>query len=67
MVWWIYGNQSKSSPEVFGRCYISRKKQDLIEHAKKNNASNKVLETLENIPDKEYTRAEDVNKEFQIK
>jgi hypothetical protein len=43
------------------------KKQDLIEHAKKNNASNKVLETLENIPDKEYTRAEDVNKEFQIK
>lgn len=43
------------------------KKQDLIEHAKKNNASNKVLETLENIPDKEYTKAEDVNKEFQIK
>ncbi|MDW5550379.1 DUF2795 domain-containing protein [Methanosarcina sp.] len=67
MVWWIYGNQSKSSSKVFEKCNISCKKQDLIENAKKNNASNKVLETLENIPDKEYTRAEDVNKEFQIK
>lgn len=50
--------------KFLGDVIYPAKKQDLIEHAKKNNASDKVLETLENIPDKEYTRAEDVNKEF---
>jgi hypothetical protein len=40
------------------------KKQDLIEHAKKNNASNEVLEDLNKIPDKEYTNAADVSREF---
>ncbi len=39
------------------------KKQDLIEHAKKHNASNEVLQDLDKIPDKEYTNAADVSKE----
>ena len=43
------------------------KKHDLIEHAKKHGASNKVLEVLESLPDKEYTNATDVSKEFKGK
>lgn len=41
------------------------KKQDLIEHAKKHNASNEVLQDLDKIPDKEYTNAADVSKELK--
>lgn len=41
------------------------KKQDLIEHAKKHNASNEVLQDLEKLPDKEYTNAADVSREFK--
>jgi len=40
------------------------KKKDLIQHAKKHKASNKVIEVLEGLPDKEYTNAVDVSKEF---
>ncbi len=40
-------------------------KQDLIEHAKKHGASSDVLEDLENLPEKEYTNAADVSKEFK--
>jgi len=41
------------------------KKQGLIEHAKKHGASSDVLKDLENLPDKEYTNAADVSKEFK--
>lgn len=41
------------------------KKQDLIEHAKKHNASNEVLQDLNNLSDKEYTNAADVSREFK--
>lgn len=43
------------------------KKQDLIEHAKKNNASKEVMEVLQSLPEKEYTNAADVSKEFSGK
>lgn len=41
------------------------KKRDLIEHAKKHHASNEVLQDLNNLPDKEYTNAADVSREFK--
>lgn len=41
------------------------KKQELIEHAKKNKASNEVLQDLEKLPEKQYTNAADVSKEFK--
>ena len=40
------------------------KKQDLIEQAKKHNASNEVLQDLNKIPDKEYSSFDDVSKEY---
>ena len=40
-------------------------KNDLIQHAKKHEASDKVLEVLESLTDKEYTNARDVSKEFK--
>ncbi|MGB9929800.1 MAG: DUF2795 domain-containing protein [Methanosarcina sp.] len=43
------------------------KKEALIEHAKKNHASNEILQMLENIPDKEYTGAEEISREFEGK
>jgi hypothetical protein len=43
------------------------RKQGLIEHAKKHNASDEVLQVLESLPDKEYTNAADVSKEFSGK
>jgi hypothetical protein len=42
-------------------------KKDLIKHAKKRDASDKVIEVLEELPDKEYTNAADVSKEFEGK
>lgn len=39
-------------------------KKQLIEHAKKHDASHKVIEVLEDLPDKEYANAADVSKEF---
>ncbi|WP_240664403.1 DUF2795 domain-containing protein [Methanosarcina sp. MSH10X1] len=40
-------------------------KEQLIQHAKKHKASNEVLEDLQDIPEKEYTNAADVSKEFK--
>jgi Protein of unknown function (DUF2795) len=42
-------------------------KKDLIQHAKKRGASDKVLAVLESLPDKEYANATDVSKEFKGK
>lgn len=63
-MWGIYANKSSSSSEILKGIDYLAKKQDLIEHAKKNNASNEVLEDLNKIPDKEYTNAADVSREF---
>ncbi|MGB9930017.1 MAG: DUF2795 domain-containing protein [Methanosarcina sp.] len=40
-------------------------KKDLIEHARKHKANDKVMEVLEDLPEKEYTNAVDVSKEFK--
>ena len=40
------------------------KKQDLIEGAKKHNASNEILQDLDKIVDKEYASFDEVSKEF---
>ena len=42
-------------------------KKDLILHAKKRGASEKVLAVLESLPDKEYTNAISVSQEFKGK
>jgi hypothetical protein len=42
-------------------------KKQLIEHAKKHKASDKVIEVLEELPEKEYTNAAAVSKEFEGK
>jgi Protein of unknown function (DUF2795) len=42
-------------------------KKELIQHAKKHGAGEKVLAALESLPDKEYTNAADVSKEFKGK
>jgi Protein of unknown function (DUF2795) len=42
-------------------------KKDLIQHAKKHGASEKVLAALESLPDKEYTNAVSVSQEFKGK
>lgn len=45
----------------------SVKKQGLIEYAKRHKASGGVIEVLEDLPDKEYSNAADVSKEFEGK
>lgn len=40
-------------------------KEDLVKHAKDRDASDKVMQDIENLPDKEYTSAADVSKEFK--
>jgi Protein of unknown function (DUF2795) len=40
-------------------------KEDLVKHAKDRDASDKVVQDIENLPDKEYTSAADVSKEFK--
>jgi len=42
-------------------------KKDLIKHAKSHKASDKVIKVLEDLPEREYTNAADVSKEFQGK
>ena len=37
-------------------------KEDLVEHARQNNADNEVLETLEDLPEGEYANMADVMK-----
>jgi hypothetical protein len=41
------------------------KKEDLIKHARNRNASDKVMQDINELPDKEYTNAADVSKEFK--
>lgn len=43
------------------------KKQDLIKKAKDNDAPQKVMHVLENLPDKEFESAVDVSREFKGK
>jgi hypothetical protein len=43
------------------------KRKDLIQHAKKHGASSEVIHVLESLPDREYTNAADVSKEFHGK
>lgn len=40
-------------------------KEDLIKHAKGRDASSEVMQDLENLPEKQYTSAADVSKEFK--
>ncbi len=40
-------------------------KKEIIQHAKKHNASKGVLDELERIEDKEYKNAAEVSKEFK--
>jgi hypothetical protein len=40
-------------------------KEKLLQHAKKHQASEDVMRDLEELPDKEYTNAADVSKEFK--
>ena len=40
-------------------------KEDLIKHAKGRDASNEVMQDIENLPEKEYKSAADVSKEFK--
>ena len=42
-------------------------KRDLVEHAKHHDVSKDVLDDLKSLPDKVYTSAADVNKEFEGK
>ena len=42
-------------------------KKVLIQHAKKHGASKEVIQVLESLPEKEYTNAADVRKEFRGK
>ena len=42
-------------------------KKDLIQHAKKRGASEKVLAVLKSLPEKEYTNDADVSKCFEGK
>lgn len=41
------------------------KKEDLVKHAKDRNASDEVMQDINELPDKEYTNAADVSKEFK--
>ncbi|RXA20233.1 DUF2795 domain-containing protein [Methanosarcina sp. MSH10X1] len=40
-------------------------KEQLIQHAKKHEANKKVMQVLEELPDKQYENAADVSKEFK--
>jgi hypothetical protein len=40
-------------------------KEDLVKHAKDRDASDKVMQDIENLPDKEYTSAADVSTGFK--
>jgi len=42
-------------------------KKDLIQHAKKHGAGDKILADLESLPEKEYHSAAEVSKEFKGK
>jgi len=40
-------------------------KKDLVKRAKDNDASNEVMEAINDLPDKQYTNDADVAKEFK--
>ena len=42
------------------------KKQDLINHARKNNTEQEIIQTLEKMPDENYTNMADVFKGVRI-
>jgi hypothetical protein len=42
-------------------------KKDIIQQAKKNGASSDMMQTLEELPDKEYSNAEELSEEIQQK
>lgn len=42
-------------------------KRDLVEHARQHDASKDVLDDIKSLPDKVYTSAASVNKEFENK
>lgn len=42
-------------------------KRDLVEHAKHHDVSKDVIDDIKSLPDKVYTSAEDVNREFEGK
>ncbi|WP_292375650.1 MULTISPECIES: DUF2795 domain-containing protein [unclassified Methanosarcina] len=41
------------------------KKEDLVKHAKDRHASDEVMQDINELPDKDYTNAADVSKEFK--
>lgn len=41
------------------------RKENLIKHAKGRDASKEVMQDIKNLPEKEYTSAADVSKEFK--
>ena len=43
------------------------KKEDLVKHAKDRHASDEVMQDINELPDKDYTNAADVSKEFSGK
>jgi hypothetical protein len=67
----MWGNVMQTSPIEVQKALkdmdYPAKKKKLIEHAKKHKASSKVMEVLEELPDKEYTNAADVSKAFSGK
>lgn len=42
-------------------------KKDIIQQAKKNGASSDMMQTLEELPDKEYSSADELSEEIQQK
>jgi hypothetical protein len=43
------------------------KKMDIIQQAKKNGVSSDMMQTLEELPDKEYSSADELSEEIQQK
>lgn len=58
--------QEKANPievqQYLGNVEYPATKEDLVEHARKQDASDSIVETLEEIPDREYVSAADVSK-----
>ena len=61
-----YCTALRNGNPFFESHYLSAaNKEDLVKHAKDRDASDKVMQDIENLPDKEYTSAADVSKEFK--
>ncbi len=65
----IWGKFMRASPAYVEKALkgidFPASKKDLVKHAKNNNASDEVMEAINDLPDKEYTNATDVAKEFK--